>query len=100
MSVYTYVCMCVCVCVCTHTLLNCKGQSLRCSLGQGNSGRCAVMLYVGKGPRGSNGACSTLHRISVFHSATRKLGPSGAGSRVGGLVHALGPCGSLQQTLL
>ena len=29
-----------------------------------------------------------------------KLGPSGAGSRVGGLVHALGPCGSLQRPLL
>ena len=31
---------------------------------------------------------------------TIKLGPSGAGSQVGGLVHALGPCGSLQQPLL
>ena len=31
---------------------------------------------------------------------TIKLGPSGAASRVGGLVHALGPCGSLQQTHL
>ena len=31
---------------------------------------------------------------------TIKLGPSGAGSRVGGLVHALGPCGSLQWPLL
>ena len=31
---------------------------------------------------------------------TIKLGPSGADSRVGGLVHALGPCGSLQQPLL
>ena len=28
---------------------------------------------------------------------TIKLGPSGAGSRVGGLVHTLGPCGSLQR---
>ena len=26
-----------------------------------------------------------------------KLGPSGAGSQVGGLVHTLGPCGSLQR---
>ena len=26
-----------------------------------------------------------------------KLGPSGADSQVGGLVHALGPCGSLQR---
>ena len=31
---------------------------------------------------------------------TIKLGPSGAGSPVGGLVHALGPCGSLQRPLL
>ena len=28
------------------------------------------MLYVGEGPRGSNGACSTLHWTSIFHSAT------------------------------
>ena len=26
-----------------------KGRSLRCSPGQGNTGRCAVMLYVGEG---------------------------------------------------
>ena len=31
---------------------------------------------------------------------TIKLGPSGADSRVGGSVYVLGPCGSLQQTLL
>ena len=31
---------------------------------------------------------------------TIKLGPSGADSRVGGLVHTLGPCGSLWRTLL
>ena len=31
---------------------------------------------------------------------TIKLGPPGAGSRVGGLVHTLGPCGSLQRPLL
>ena len=30
---------------------------------------------------------------------TIKLGPSGTGSRVGGLVHTLGPCGSLQRPL-
>ena len=34
------------------------------------------MLYVGEGPRGSNGTCSTLHWISVFHSATHnQTGP-------------------------
>ena len=31
---------------------------------------------------------------------TIKLGPSGAGSQVGGLMHTLGPCGSLQRPLL
>ena len=53
-----------------------KGRSLRCSPGRGNAGRCAVMLYVGAGPRGSNGARFTLLRISVFHSATHnQTGP-------------------------
>ena len=37
-----------------------KGRSLRCSPGQGNAGCCTVMLYMGEGPRGSNGARSTL----------------------------------------
>ena len=53
-----------------------KGRSLRCSPRQDNAGHCAVMLYVGEGPRGSNGACLTLLRISVFHSATHnETGP-------------------------
>ena len=53
-----------------------KGRSLRCSLGQDIAGRCAVMLYMGEGPRGSNGACSTLHWTSVLHSATHnQTGP-------------------------
>ena len=44
--------------------------------GAGNAGCCAVMLYVGEGPRGSNGTRSTLHRISIFHSATHnQTGP-------------------------
>ena len=34
------------------------------------------MLYVGEGRRGSNGACSTLHRTPIFHSATHnQIGP-------------------------
>ena len=45
-------------------------------LEQGNADCCAVMLYMGEGPRGSNGACSTLHQISVFQSATHnQTGP-------------------------
>ena len=53
-----------------------KGRSLRCSLGRGTAGCCAVTLYVGEGPRGRNGACFTLLRISVFHSDTHnQTGP-------------------------
>ena len=53
-----------------------KGRSLRCSPGRGNAGRCAVMLYMGEGPRGSNGTRSTLHCTSIFHSATHnQTGP-------------------------
>ena len=54
-----------------------KGRSLRCSPGWGNAGRCcAVTLYVGEGPRGSNGACFTLLWISIFHSDTHsQTGP-------------------------
>ena len=37
---------------------------------------CAVMLYVGEGPRGSNGSRSTLHRFLISHSATHnQTGP-------------------------
>ena len=53
-----------------------KGQSLRCSPGRGNAGRCAVTLYVGEGPSGSNGPRLTLLRLSIFHSATHnQTGP-------------------------
>ena len=53
-----------------------KGRSLRCSLGRGNAGRCSVTLYVGEGPRGSNGARLTLLRFSIFHSHTHnQTGP-------------------------
>ena len=35
-----------------------------------------LTLCVGEGPRGSNGARSTLHRTSIFHSATHnQTGP-------------------------
>ena len=57
-------------------LLCSKGQSLRCSPGRGNADRYTVTLYVGERPRGSNGACSTLHRILVSPSATHnQIGP-------------------------
>ena len=53
-----------------------KGRSLGCSPGWGNAGGCAVTLYVGKGLRRSNGACSTLHQISDTPSATHnQIGP-------------------------
>ena len=53
-----------------------KGRSLRCPLGQGDAGCCAVFLYVGEGPSGSNGARLTLLRLSIFHSDTHnQTGP-------------------------
>ena len=53
-----------------------KGRSLRCSPGLGNTGCCTGTLYVGEGPRGSNGTRSTLHRISVTPSTTHnQIGP-------------------------
>ena len=55
----------------------------------------------GRGPRGNNGACSTVYWISVTSTATHKqIGPFWYWSQVGGLVYVLGPCGSLQRTLL
>ena len=52
-----------------------KGWSLRCSPGRGNAGRYFVMLYVGEGLRGSNGARFTL-LLSIFHSDTHnQTGP-------------------------
>ena len=54
--------------------------------------------------RGRAGAMALAPLSAGFQSLpplpTIKLGPSGAGSRVGGPVHTLGPCGSLQGTLL
>ena len=45
-------------------------------MGRCNAGCCAMMLYVGDGLRGSNGACSTLCWISVTPSATHnQIGP-------------------------
>ena len=59
------------------------------------------MLCVGEGPRGSSAACSALCWFLVTSPLpTIKLGPSGADSQVGWSVYVLGPCGSLQQTLL
>ena len=50
--------------------------------------------------RGGEGAMALVPHSAGFQSLplllTIKLGPSGAGSRVGGLVYALGPCGFLQ----
>ena len=54
-----------------------KGRSLRCFWGRaGIAGRCALTLYMGEGPRGGNGTCSTLHWISVTASVTHnQTGP-------------------------
>ena len=53
-----------------------KGRSLRCSPGWGYAGCCTVTLYLGEGPRRSNGTCSTLHWIPATPSATlNQIGP-------------------------
>ena len=61
-----------------------------------------MVLYVGLGSKGEQ--CHLAWLSAGFPSlpllSTSKLGPSGADSLVGGLVSVLGPCGSLQQTLL
>ena len=55
----------------------------------------------GRGQRGNNAACSALYWPSVTCPATHKqIGPFWCDSLVGGFVYVLGPCGSLQQTLL
>ena len=65
----------LCVCL-SWRICYFKGRSLRCSPQRGKAGCCAVTLYVGEGPRGSNGARSTLHQTSVFHSTTHnQTGP-------------------------
>ena len=51
-------------------LLCSKGQRLRCSPWLGNAGHCSVTLYMGEGPIGSNGACSTLCWFSVTSPTT------------------------------
>ena len=53
--------------------------------------------------RGQEGAMAPTPLSAGFQSfpllPTIKLGPSGAGSQVGGLLHTLDPCGSLQRPL-
>ena len=66
---------CLFVCLSWH-ICYFKGRRPRCSPGRGNAGCCAVMLYMGEGPSGSNGAHLTLLRISIFHSDTHnQTGP-------------------------
>ena len=78
-----------------------KGQSLSCSPGRGNPCGCVVTLYVGEGPRGNNATCSALGRLSVTSPSTHKQSGLFWCWFLGGwFVYILGPCGSLQQTLL
>ena len=79
----------------------CKGQSFRYSPGQGNPYCCVVVLYVGEGSEREQyhllGSQLAFSATPTNHS---KLGPSGTDSQVGGFVYILGPCGSLQGTVL
>ena len=71
------------------------------SPGRGKPGHCIVMLYVGEGSKKNNATCWALGWLSARCPTTHKqIGPSGADSQVGGFVYILGPCGSLQWTLL
>ena len=55
----------------------------------------------GRGREGALAPASLSSRSQFFTPLpTMKLSPSGTGSWVGGLVHTLGPCGSVQRPLL
>ena len=57
-------------------LLYCKGWRLRYSPGQGNPPCWVVSLYVGRGQRGNNAACSALTPLLVTSPTTHKqIGP-------------------------
>ena len=82
-----------------------KGQSLRCSPGQGNAGCCAVMLYVGEGS--DREQCHLFQSLPVFihfhhypqcNWALPGLIPVWVCGWVG--LYVLGPCGSRQWTFL
>ena len=61
---------------CLGASVTLRGRALRVTRGGITLVGCAVTLYVGEGPRGSNGARFTLHRTPIFHSATHnQTGP-------------------------
>ena len=80
-------------------LLCCKGRDLRYFPGWGVLHGGAI---CGGGVREGTMLLAWLsaHFQSFPPLPTSKLGPPGADSRVGGFVYILGPCGSLQRTLL
>ena len=81
-------------------LLRIRGGAL--GVHQGGAIRhCVVTLYVEEGPEGIMALAALSDGFqSLPPLPTSKVGPSGADSGVGGLVHTLAPCGPLQQTLL
>ena len=58
------------------------------------------MLYVGRCLRGSNGACSALCSFSVTAPPHNQIGPFWCWFPGWWALYILGPCGSLQRTLL
>ena len=76
-----------------HTCYILRGGAL--GIYQGGATHLAVLWHCKwqRGPRGNNVSCSALSLLSVTSSTTHI-------SKVGGFVYVLGPCGSLQQTLL
>ena len=87
--------------LCLGTFVSCKGRSHRYSPG-GATHFAALWHCMGGGV--PEGTVSLLwlspHFQSLLPLPTSKLGPSGADSRVGGLVYILGPFGSLQRAIL
>ena len=82
-----------------------KGRSLRCSPGQGNPLPPPSLRWGAVCREGVQEGTMALAQLSAsFQSLPplpiSKLGPSGADYQVCGPVHVLGPCWSLQWTLL
>ena len=85
-----------------HTCYIVRGRVLGICQGWGNPGHCIVALSVGEGSEREQHCLLGCHlafsHFSRYPQSDCAL--SGANSWVGGLLYVLGPCGSLQPTLL
>ena len=69
---------------------------------QGGATQLAVLWCSlwGRGPRGNSATCPLCWLSVTFPTTHSQIGPFWCGFPVGRLVYVLGPCGSLQRTLL